>query len=110
MEGEQRSLSILTSSLQENNKALNEGKLTQEEAIATKKENEEIISRLNEKFPELTENIDLQSASNEQLVEWQKKASQSILEGAIAEAKAAEHKRLINAIIQETIELRKQEI
>lgn len=110
MEKEQRSLSILTETIKDNNNQLEEGNLTEEETIAIKEENQKAIDILNEKYPELTANIDLQSASNEELTNWTKQASQAILDGAIAEAKAMEQKRIINEIIQETIELRKQEI
>lgn len=110
MEKEQRSLAILTSTLMDNNKALADANTTEEEAAKIKEENAQVIDQLNEKFPELTENIDLQSASNEELVKWQKEASDSILEATIAEVKAAEQKRLLNEIIQQTIELREQEM
>ena len=109
MKEEQRSLSLLTASLADNNKALKEGNLTEEESIAVKEENQKIIENLNEKFPELTKNIDLQSASNEELIKWQEQASESILQSAIAEVKAAEQKKILNDIVEETIALRKQE-
>lgn len=109
IEDETRSNNILTASLIENKTALMAGNQSEAEKKGLIEENEKIIKRLNEAYPELTKNIDLQNASNEELIDFQEQANQAILDSAIAEAKAEEQKRLLNKILEDSIKLRRQE-
>lgn len=104
-----RSLKILTNTLAENQAALKSGNTTLEEENRIKEENAKIIDTLKDKYPEFTDQIDLQTASFEELTQWQEMVTENILKQAIEEVKAAEQKRLLNEIIQETIELSKQQ-
>ena len=88
IQDQSRSLKILTSALGDNNEALKAGNLTQEEENRLKAENAKIIETLTDKYPEFTEEIDLQSASLEELSEWQNQVTDNILKQAIEEVKA----------------------
>ena len=100
-------VAVLTGSIMKNNTALAEGTLTEEEAIRAKEENDKIIAVLNEKYPELTKNIDLNKVSAEEMNLIQMALNETILEQAIATAKAAEQEKLIQGIIENTINLQR---
>lgn len=105
-EGDQ--VAVLTSALVQNNEALKTGKMTEIEATKAKEENEKIISALNEKYPELTENIDLHKISASEMNVLQKELNKTILDQAIQTAKAAEQERIIQSIIENTIALQRR--
>jgi len=71
----------------------------------TREEKNKIIKTLNERYPELLENIDLEKASSEELLAVKKKLTEQILQQAIEEKKAAITKQFTNAIIEKEIEL-----
>ena len=72
----------------------------------TREERNEIIAKLNEDYPELIGNIDLETASTEQLINIKKELIKTILNQAIEEKKAA----AISAFTARIIELELQKI
>lgn len=93
----------LTHALNENNVAMQDAALTAEEKTAIEEENARIIATLNEKYPELTENMDLQNASGQELSKLQKEINDNLLTQALNAAKAAEAERLLSSIIELTM-------
>lgn len=101
VEGDQ--MMILTEALKKNNAALKNKNTTDEESSRIQEENVKIIAALNEKYPELTENMDLTKISASDMNNLQKELNKTIIEQAINTAKAAEQQRILKSIIDDTI-------
>lgn len=94
---------VMTMAVDENNKALKSGNLTAEERGEIEEQNAQIIGTLNEAYPELTENLDLNAASSEELSKLQKEINANLLDQAVNAAKAAEMERILNKIVTTSI-------
>lgn len=101
VEGDQ--MMVLTEALKKNNTALKNKNITAEDSTRIQDENAKIIAVLNEKYPELTENIDLNKISASDMNDLQKDLNKTIIEQAINTAKAAEQQRILKSIIDDTI-------
>ena len=104
------SSTVLTRALADNNKALEEGTLTAEEKGKVEEQNAEIIGTLNEQYPELTENMDLNAATSEELIDLQEQINANLLEQSLNAVKAAEAERLLGEIVQRTLEQSRQRV
>ena len=102
VEDEARSVDILTKSLAANKEKLDAGNLSQEQTTEVQNENAKIIKTLKELYPELTKNVDLQSASLEDLKRIQKEVTNGAIDQAIQQAKAAEVQKIYQDIIRDT--------
>jgi len=96
-------IAILTGSIMKNNKALKDSNLSEAESVAIKEENDKIVAKLNEKYPELTKNIDFNKITTEEMNALQKEMNATMLDQIVQTAKAAEAERLLNEIVQNTI-------
>lgn len=103
-----REVDVLTSALGQNNEMLKKGNLTAEETAIINEQNNEIINRLKEDYPKLTEEMDLQSASLEELSVFQQQVTDNLVNQAIETAKAAEQEKILNEIVQQSIALNEQ--
>lgn len=103
MRGEAESATVLTHAIHENNLAMQDATLTAEEKAEIEAQNAQMIQTLNERYPELTENMDLNTASGEELNKLQKQINANLLTQALNAAKAAEAERLLGSIIELTM-------
>lgn len=99
---------ILTESLKQNNLALDSGNLSAEETKRIQDENAQIIGKLNEQYPELTSNMDLNTASAEDLSKLQKQINANLLQQSIAAVQAAEAERILSEIVQNSMKIAEQ--
>lgn len=104
VQGEVESISTLTTGLDENNKKLQDSNLSTEEANRIKEENKKIVEELNERYPEFTENLDLQSASTEELNRLTKELTDSLIEQAGEQIKAQKRQEFLREIFDAQIE------
>lgn len=100
---EAREVDILTTAIAQNNQLLEQANITEENAAELHAQNEEIVSELTERYPELTEEIDFQTASYEELSILQKQITANMVQQAIEAAKVAEQERLLNEIINQSM-------
>ena len=100
-------LDTLTTSYKENEEQINSGLLTEEESNRLKEENERIVGRLNEKYPEFTKLVDIQTASTDELTRATKQYTNALIDQAIQEAQSQERAEKVNTLIQKQIELQK---
>lgn len=105
VKGEVEANVVLTESLAKNNEMLKEGNLTAEEAATINNENEQIISALTEKYPELTANLDLHKLSQKGAIALQKEMNKELLNQALASAQAAEAERLLSTVVENTMKV-----
>ena len=103
IKGEVEANVLLTDSLAENNEALKQKNLTAEERNALEEENSKIIDVLNEKYPELTKNLDLTKLSTKELNVLQKQMNQTLIDQTLATVQAAEVQRLMGVIVENTM-------
>jgi len=108
MKDQADSSTILTESLKQNNYAIKNGNLSAEESKRIQDENANIISKLNEQYPELTSNMDLNSASSEELSRLQKQINANLLQQSIAAVQAAESERILSEIVQNSMQIAEQ--
>lgn len=97
--------STLIQALDLNNKKLKDSNLTEIESNAIKEENANIIAELNTKYPELTANLDLQSASSKTLSKLQKEITENLMDQSIAAVQASEAERLLAEMVQESMRI-----
>jgi TP901 family phage tail tape measure protein len=105
IKGEVEANVTLTESLARNNEMLASGNLTAEEAARINNENEQIISALTEKYPELTANLDLHKLSQKGAIALQKEMNKELLNQALASAQAAEAERLLASVVESTMKV-----
>jgi TP901 family phage tail tape measure protein len=105
VKGQVEENSILVGSLEKNNKALKDTNITTEEKVRLETENEGIISMLNEKYPDLTANMDLHNLSTKDAIKLQKAMNDTLLEQAVASATAAESQRILGVIVEQTMKV-----
>jgi TP901 family phage tail tape measure protein len=98
----------LTMALDQNNKALRSKNLTDLESKKIQDENALIIEQLNSKYPELTKNYDLQSASGRELSNLQKEITANLLDQSIAAVQATEAERLLAEMVQQSMAIAEQ--
>lgn len=98
----------LTMALDQNNKALRSKNLTDLESKKIQDENAVIIEQLNSKYPELTKNYDLQSASGRELSNLQKEITANLLDQSIAAVQATEAERLLAEMVQTSMAIAEQ--
>ena len=103
VQGEVESISTLTTNLDENNKKLQDSNLSTEEANKIKEENKKIVEELNERYPEFTKNLDLQSASTEELNRLTKELTDSLIEQAGEQIKAQKRQEGLKRIFDAQI-------
>jgi TP901 family phage tail tape measure protein len=108
MKEQANSSTILTESLKQNNLALENGNLSAEETKRIQDENAKIIGKLNEQYPELTSNMDLNTASSEDLSKLQKQINANLLQQSIAAVQAAEAERILSEIVQNSMKIAEQ--
>lgn len=109
---ESKAMSVAIQTIDQNNQKLKDANITEEEAADLKQQNAEFIDALNEKYPELTAQMDLNAASSEELNTLQKQINQNLVEQAVNAAMAREAERLLDEIVQQTIksaQLRREE-
>jgi TP901 family phage tail tape measure protein len=94
--------------LEANKKAMKDKSLTDMESTKISKENETIIAKLNEKYPELTKNYDLQTASSKELSKLQKEITNNLLEQSIAAVQATEAERILAEMVQLSMSIASQ--
>ncbi len=107
---EAREVDIFTTAIAQNNLLLNNANLTEEEAIKLHEQNHQMVEKLKEEYPELTNEIDFQTASYEELSVLQKTITENLVSQAIETAKVAEQERILNAIVEKNMELSKLKI
>jgi TP901 family phage tail tape measure protein len=95
---------VLTESLMKNNEALKASNISEAEKARLQEENESIIAKLNEKYPELTANVDFHKITTEEMNALQKEMNATMVQQAIETAKVAEQEKLLQEIISTTIE------
>lgn len=97
--------STLIQALELNNKALKDKNLTEIEASNIAEENAGIIEELNSKYPKLTKNYDLQSASSKELSKLQKEITNNLLDQSIAAVQASEAERILAEMVQQSMQI-----
>jgi TP901 family phage tail tape measure protein len=108
MKAQAEEAATLTMALDQNNKALRSKNLTDLESKKIQDENALIIEQLNSKYPELTKNYDLQSASGRELSNLQKEITANLLDQSIAAVQATEAERLLAEIVQQSMAIAEQ--
>lgn len=108
MRDEADSVVVLTESLKDNNSALKNKNLTDEQAAEINAENERIIGVLNNRYPDLTKNMDLNKASASDLTKLQKDINDNLLTQSLNAVKAAEAERILGEIVQNSIAISEQ--
>jgi TP901 family phage tail tape measure protein len=99
------SVVVLTGSLSSVNEKLKEKNLTDEETNQLQQEQAEYVNELKTRYPELTKELDLQTASSERLSRLQKEINANLVEQAVQSAMAAEQERILGEIIKKTIDV-----
>lgn len=102
---ESEAVAVSIKTIDANNKKLKESNITEEESARLKEENAQFIDALNEKYPELTSQIDLNSASSSELSNLQKQINANLLEQALNASIARESERLLDEIVQKSIDI-----
>lgn len=108
MKEEADSVVVLTESLKQNNSALKSKNLTDEQAASINSENERIIKTLNDRYPDLTKNMDLNKASASDLTKLQKNINDNLLTQSLNAVKAAEAERILGEIVKNSIAISEQ--
>lgn len=101
---------VLVSALKENKEALESKNLTSEEEIELNNQNKSIIDKLKSTYPELTKNVDLQSASLGELDKVQKNITENLVDQQKEIVKAAEQERILQEIIKTSVDLSRQRV
>lgn len=97
-------IQVLTGSLMANNETLKDSNITQEQRNSLDEQNARIIEELNERFPELTANVDFHKITTAEMNTLQKAMNETMVEQAVQTAKVAEQEKLLQKIIETTIE------
>lgn len=108
MKDEANSSTVLTEALKANNDALKNKNISDQQAALINAENEKIISTLNERYPDLTNNMDLNTASGKELSKLQKDINKNLLDQSINAVKAAEAERLLSEIVKNSMDMAEQ--
>ena len=95
--------STLLQVLEQNNKALKDKNITEADSKRIAEENSSIINELNTKYPELTKNYDLQTASSKDLSKLQREITDNLLQQSIAAVQASEAERLLADMVQKSM-------
>lgn len=102
---ESEAVAVAIKTIDANNQKMKQSNLTEKESAELKQQNAEFIDALNKKYPELTSQIDLNKASSKELALIQKEINANLLEQALNAAMAREAERLLDEIVQQTIEV-----
>lgn len=108
MKEEADSSTVLTEALKQNNAALKSKNLSDEQAARINEENQQIIGQLNERYPELTKNMDLNKATGSELSKLQKDINKNLLQQSIAAVQAAESERILSEIVKNSMAISEQ--